>query len=74
MIDNPLSVLTQDTARTFLNSSDPKKRYIFFTKATSLDYIKATIQEIVAVIRKSNEQMQKYKEVNIRLYFLRNIN
>ncbi|XP_026478875.1 structural maintenance of chromosomes protein 6-like [Ctenocephalides felis] len=62
MIDNPLSVLTQDTARTFLNSSDPKKRYIFFTKATSLDYIKATIQEIVAVIRKSNEQMQKYKE------------
>lgn len=64
MIDNPLSVLTQDTARTFLNSSDPKKRYIFFAKATSLDYIKEKIQHILAVVKKGNEKMEKIKTVS----------
>lgn len=36
-VDNPISVLNQDTARTFLASSDTKSKYSLFMKATRLD-------------------------------------
>ncbi|CAB4033131.1 structural maintenance of chromosomes 6-like, partial [Paramuricea clavata] len=47
-IDNPVSILNQDTSRNFLYASDPGKKYKFFLKATQLeqmnnDYL--TIQE-----------------------------
>ncbi|XP_046848738.1 structural maintenance of chromosomes protein 6-like [Xenia sp. Carnegie-2017] len=36
-IDNPVSILNQDTSRNFLYASDPKKKYKFFLKATQLE-------------------------------------
>ena len=48
-VDNPIAVLNQDTAKTFLFKCDPDKLYIFFMKATQLeacknDYNEANIQ------------------------------
>ncbi|XP_022097064.1 structural maintenance of chromosomes protein 6-like [Acanthaster planci] len=36
-IDNPMSILNQDTSRNFLHSQDPKDKYSFFLKATQLE-------------------------------------
>ncbi|XP_066259004.1 structural maintenance of chromosomes protein 6 [Euwallacea similis] len=38
-VDNPVCLLTQDTARNFLNSNDPKKKFQLFMKATKLDVL-----------------------------------
>ena len=35
-IENPLAILTQDTARSFLATSTPKQRYVFFLEGTGL--------------------------------------
>ena len=48
-VDNPIAVLNQDTAKTFLFKCDPDKLYTFFMKATQLeacknDYNEANIQ------------------------------
>lgn len=39
-IDNPVSVLNQETSRSFLNSKSSKDKYKFFLKATQLDQMK----------------------------------
>ncbi|KAJ3095184.1 Structural maintenance of chromosomes protein 6 [Physocladia obscura] len=51
-IDNPLSILTQDTSRQFLASSTPKDKYAFFSAGTLLsqlssdhDYINSCLEE-----------------------------
>ncbi|XP_071807403.1 structural maintenance of chromosomes protein 6-like [Asterias amurensis] len=36
-IDNPMSILNQDTSRNFLHTQDPKDKYKFFLKATQLE-------------------------------------
>lgn len=38
-VDNPVCILHQDVARSFLNSSDPKSLYKFFMKASRFDDI-----------------------------------
>lgn len=44
-INNPVSILTQDTARSFLNTSDPKDKYTFFLKATQLENLSTNYQK-----------------------------
>jgi len=39
-IENPCSILMQDTSREFLHKSHPKKKYEFFLTATQLKQIK----------------------------------
>nr|QIC49993.1 structural maintenance of chromosomes protein 6 [Actinia equina] len=46
-VDNPVSVLNQDTSRNFLNSSEPKDKYKFFLKATQLDQMSTDYQVIL---------------------------
>ncbi|KAJ7385875.1 Structural maintenance of chromosomes protein 6 [Desmophyllum pertusum] len=46
-VDNPVSVLNQDTSRNFLNSSDPKDKYKFFLKATQLEQMSSDYQLII---------------------------
>ncbi|KAF5272537.1 hypothetical protein FQA39_LY07861 [Lamprigera yunnana] len=36
-IDNPICLLNQDTARNFLNSKDPRQKFMLFTRATRLE-------------------------------------
>lgn len=38
-IDNPMTVLTQDMARQFLNNSTPHDKYKFFMKGTQLEHL-----------------------------------
>ena len=38
-IDNPMTVLSQDMARQFLNSSSPYDKYKFFMKGTQLEHL-----------------------------------
>lgn len=38
-IDNPMTVLTQDMARQFLNNSSPYDKYKFFMKGTQLEHL-----------------------------------
>ncbi|PIK59309.1 hypothetical protein BSL78_03738 [Apostichopus japonicus] len=47
-VDNPVSILNQDTSRNFLFTKDPRDKYKFFMKATQLEQIEshyALIQE-----------------------------
>eukprot|EP00088_Acartia_fossae_P015810 TRINITY_DN1875_c0_g1_i1.p1 TRINITY_DN1875_c0_g1~~TRINITY_DN1875_c0_g1_i1.p1 ORF type:complete len:1073 (-),score=346.26 TRINITY_DN1875_c0_g1_i1:598-3816(-) len=58
MIDNPMILLSQDAAKTFLASVDPKSLYSFFHKSTQLkkveeDYIVSTDQ-----LDESNKRMK----------------
>lgn len=46
-VDNPVSVLNQDTSRNFLNSSDPKDKYKFFLKATQLEQMSSDYELII---------------------------
>ncbi|KAL4235898.1 Structural maintenance of chromosomes protein 6 [Mactra antiquata] len=39
-VDNPLSILNQDTSKHFLNSKSPHDKYKFFLRATQLEQIK----------------------------------
>lgn len=49
-ITNPICVLNQDVARSFLTSSDSKLRYKLFMKATQLEELKnlhnSTVNEL----------------------------
>ena len=72
-IDNPMTVLTQDMARQFLNNSTPYEKYKFFIKGVQLeqlsqdyqlleenvDYIESTFHDKMEVV---NELKAKTKE------------
>jgi chromosome segregation ATPase len=45
-LDNPMNVLTQDQARQFLNSSNPKEKYKFFLKGTQLENLNNDYKQI----------------------------
>merc|ERR1719452_196142 len=50
-VDNPIAVLNQDTAKTFLFKCDPDKLYTFFMRATQLegcknDYNAAAVEKV----------------------------
>lgn len=60
-VDNPVCVLTQDTARNFLSSSDPKKKFTLFIKATGLDVLENEFKNITKN-RNDAEQTLEYKK------------
>ena len=43
-LDNPMSVLTQDNARQFLNNSTPHDKYAFFSRGTQLEQLSQDYQ------------------------------
>ena len=43
-LDNPMSVLTQDMARQFLNNSSPQEKHKFFVKGTQLEQLNQDYQ------------------------------
>ena len=64
-LDNPMSVLTQDNARQFLNSSTPADKYKFFMKGVQLEQLNQDyelLQENIQQIENTFED----KQVNIR--------
>jgi hypothetical protein len=59
-IENPLAILTQDTARQFLSNSTAKDKYLFFLKGTQLD----KLQEIITTL--SNQVSAMKDAINVK--------
>ncbi|XP_056019651.1 structural maintenance of chromosomes protein 6-like isoform X2 [Ostrea edulis] len=55
-VDNPVSILNQDTSRNFLNSKSPHDRYKFFLKATQLE-------QMLLDYTRANEQREITKDI-----------
>jgi hypothetical protein len=64
-INNPITILNQDTARTFLNSSDPHEKYKLFMKATQLEQTQREYAESMLNKRKATTLLNSKKEVVI---------
>lgn len=64
-IDNPISVLNQDVARTFLHSTDPKTKYKFFKKATQLDDVYFLHDLTLEFYEKGDKMVAQKKKVCI---------
>lgn len=67
-VDNPLNILTQDSARQFLTSSSPTTMYDFFLRGTHLsqlaseyDIIEHNINRIHSAIQQKRESVQELK-------------
>ncbi|KAN0038923.1 hypothetical protein ACTA71_001115 [Dictyostelium dimigraforme] len=75
-IDNPMSILTQDTSRQFLNSAGPQDKYKSFLMATQLDKmtkdyvtirehidkIKDMLSQKVVVIQELEKKVKAYND------------
>ncbi|CAC5418017.1 SMC6 [Mytilus coruscus] len=61
-VDNPVSILNQDTSRHFLNSKSPHDKYKFFLKATQLEQMKADYQAANQHRELTNEVIGKKKK------------
>ena len=59
-IDNPIALLNQDTAKTFLFKCQPDKLYEFFMKATQLDECTRIYEESQKEIEKSENSLSKF--------------
>jgi hypothetical protein len=63
-IENPISMLNQDTARTFLNSRDPRVKYKLFMKATQLEQIQRSHAESMSYQQKASTILNSRKKVS----------
>lgn len=62
-VENPMAILTQDTARSFLVSSTPKSMYTFFQKGTMLDKLKVAIDRLEMHANEIKESLKRKEEV-----------
>lgn len=63
-VDNPISVLNQDDARSF-HASDAKKKYSLFRKATNLDQTEANYVRAIENCDKASQIWNRKHEVRI---------
>lgn len=61
-VDNPISVLNQDDARSF-HASDAKKKYLLYRRATNLDKTESNYQAALENCSKAKIILQHKKEV-----------
>nr|CAH7726241.1 unnamed protein product [Callosobruchus chinensis] len=59
-VHNPVCILNQDTSRNFLNSSDSKKKYTLFMKATKLDVLEMEYKQ--TNLRNLEEELKKLEK------------
>lgn len=64
-VDNPVSLLNQDAARTFLNSTDPHDKYKLFMKATQLEQIAQLYKDSISDKRWATAMVNSKKEVGV---------
>ncbi|XP_046388328.1 structural maintenance of chromosomes protein 6 [Ischnura elegans] len=60
-VDNPVAILTQDTARNFLHNTKPTDKYIFFLKATRLEFIQSIYKKVADCLA-STRISQEYRK------------
>ncbi|KAF2155192.1 DNA repair protein Rad18 [Myriangium duriaei CBS 260.36] len=61
-LDNPLNVLSQDSARQFLSSSTPTDKYKFFLKGTQLEQLDREYRLLADRIDESEAQIDNRKD------------
>merc|ERR1711915_202895 len=62
-IDNPVSILNQETSRSFLNTSDARDKYKFFLKATQLEQMSTDYQQAIEDKEILKQTLEKKKKV-----------
>lgn len=63
-IKNPICILNQDVARSFLSSTDNKMRFSLFMKATHLESLKGIYYDTVDLLWVSESILKKKKLVS----------
>lgn len=63
-INNPVCMLTQDAARSFLADTNPKKRFEFFMKATNLYEIEENIEEDISQYHSMSARLDAFISVS----------
>ncbi|KAB0804136.1 hypothetical protein PPYR_01106 [Photinus pyralis] len=58
-VDNPICLLNQDTSRNFLNSKDPRQKFLLFMRATRLE---ALWEEYVKILTSKKDADRMFKE------------
>jgi hypothetical protein len=61
--ENPLCVLNQEVAKTFLLNSDSGKKYQFYMKISQLDQIKQAYDEAVCIVQSIEQRINGMKQV-----------
>ncbi|KAJ0182787.1 hypothetical protein K1T71_002156 [Dendrolimus kikuchii] len=65
-VDNPISVLNQDDARSF-HASDARKKYLLYRKATNLDQTETNYVRALENCNKANALWKKKTEASLEL-------
>ncbi|CAF2313380.1 unnamed protein product [Rotaria sp. Silwood2] len=63
--ENPLCVLHQEIAKTFLISSDSRKKYQFYMKASQLNQIKQAYEQSVCTVQLLTQRVNTMKEKHV---------
>ncbi|KAF9429644.1 Structural maintenance of chromosomes protein 6 [Podila epigama] len=69
-VDNPVNVLSQDTARQFIQSSTPEDKYKFFMKGTQLTQLSQDYEIVRNCIETMQTTLKSKREVVPELYQL----
>ncbi|RPD77418.1 P-loop containing nucleoside triphosphate hydrolase protein [Lentinus tigrinus ALCF2SS1-7] len=62
-VDNPMNILTQDSARQFLSASSPSDKYKFFLKGTQLSQLSEEYQTCMENISQTAKVLKRKAEV-----------
>ena len=62
-VDNPMAILTQDTARLFLANSTASQKYEFFMKGTELSTLQNKLFELDSNIKTVKDSVVRKQEV-----------
>lgn len=62
-VENPVLILNQDAARSFLKECDPKKFYQFFMKATQIETVIEKLNSCFATANTAKVQLENMKKV-----------
>ncbi|KAG8225091.1 hypothetical protein J437_LFUL000070, partial [Ladona fulva] len=58
-VDNPVAILTQDTARNFLHNTKAEDKYLFFLKATRLEHIESIYRRVLESYKNKKKEFAK---------------
>lgn len=61
--ENPLCILHQEIAKTFLLNNDGKKKYQFYMKVSQLDQIKQAYEDAVCTVQSIDQRINGMKQV-----------
>lgn len=62
-VDNPMAILTQDTARSFLANSTPKDKYKFFVKGTQIERLTEDFNKLEENLDGMEDNLERKMEI-----------